>query len=426
MKKSFSAAFIFLLCSSLFGQSGSINNTLGTGGSFNIKDGSNTFFTLDQSTGYLNLYRSLILPQTTSSSIGVIYVGSSTFIHDYWAPGTDGGNIFFGLSAGNFTMNGIGNSASYNSSVGDSTLHSLTFGNENSALGFGALKYNTTGGGNSAFGNKALYSNTTNGANCAFGAYALYSNTASSNSAFGYYAGYSLTTGYANVVAGYYAGYNLNTGQGDVALGDYAGYNLTTGSNDIIIGYDAEPSSDIVSNEITLGNGQNNSLRCNVTSITSLSDARDKKNIRDLPLGLGFLMTIKPRLFNWDRREWYKNGNPDGSKMKKIPTAGFIAQELDTAQMNAHAEWLNLVLKSNPNRLEATSGNLLPVIVKAIQQLKYENDSLKIQNLKLQNKLDAIQTSITDLVKTEVQKTILKIMKNEEESVKLTLSKGKN
>ena len=77
-------------------------------------------------------------------------------------------------------------------------------------------------------------------------------------------------------------------------------------------------------------------------------------------------MTLKPRLFNWDRREWYKDGKSDGSKTQQTPSAGFIAQELDTAQINSNAEWLNLVLKTNPEKLEATYGNLLPVMVKAI------------------------------------------------------------
>ena len=45
-----------------------------------------------------------------------------------------------------------------------------------------------------------------------------------------------------------------------------------------------------------------------------------------------------------------------------------------------NAEWLNLVLKDNPEKLEATPGNLLPIIVKAIQDLKKENDELKVTN----------------------------------------------
>ena len=133
-----------------------------------------------------------------------------------------------------------------------------------------------------------------------------------------------------------------------------------------------EPTSASATNQITLGNNQITSLRCNVTTITALSDSRDKKNIKDLDLGIDFLMKLKPRIYNWDKREWYENNMSDGSKMKEEPTAGFIAQELDEAQTTEKAEWLNLVLKDNPEKWEATPGNLLPIMVKAIQDLKAE------------------------------------------------------
>ena len=73
--------------------------------------------------------------------------------------------------------------------------------------------------------------------------------------------------------------------------------------------------------------------------------------------------------------------------MKEEPTAGFIAQELDEIQNKEHAEWLNLVLKDNPEKWEATYGNLLPIMVKAIQELAVENEQLKIENEKLNNRL---------------------------------------
>jgi len=95
-------------------------------------------------------------------------------------------------------------------------------------------------------------------------------------------------------------------------------------------------------------------------------------------------MKLKPRKFNWDKREWYENNISDGSKVKEEPTAGFIAQELDEVQTDENAEWLKLVLKTNPEKIEATYGNLLPIIVKAIQDLKNENDELKLKNKEFQ------------------------------------------
>jgi hypothetical protein len=98
-------------------------------------------------------------------------------------------------------------------------------------------------------------------------------------------------------------------------------------------------------------------------------------------------MKIKPRLYNWDKRDWYGDNKSDGSKMQKKPTAGFIAQELDESQKTENAEWLNLVLKDNPEKWEASPGNLLPIIVKSIQDLKKENDKLKTDNIKLMAQL---------------------------------------
>lgn len=98
-------------------------------------------------------------------------------------------------------------------------------------------------------------------------------------------------------------------------------------------------------------------------------------------------MKLKPRLYNWDKREWYGDNVSDGSKMKETPTAGFIAQELDEVQTSENAEWLNLVLKDNPNKLEATPGNLLPIVVKSIQDLKTENDGLKAENNELKDRI---------------------------------------
>jgi hypothetical protein len=126
---------------------------------------------------------------------------------------------------------------------------------------------------------------------------------------------------------------------------------------------------------------------------------RDKKNIKELSLGLDFISKLKPRQFNWDKREWYDGNVSDGSKMKELPTAGFIAQELDSAQTTAGAEWLNLVLKDNPEKWEATPGNLLPIVVKAIQDLKIENDELKNKNENLEERLAKYEQMQNTLVK---------------------------
>jgi len=391
-----SFCLLFLVLTSwnqIYSQSGSINNTLGSGGSFVIKDATTTFLNLDQANGYLNLSKSLKLLETSGAAVGVIYKGSNRFIHTYIPPGTTGFNTFVGINSGNFAMSldpdgDPENEQSRNTAVGCNTLKALTYGYDNSAFGNDALSLNTTGTTNSAFGGSALGSNTTGYQNSAFGGSALGSNT----------------TG------------NVNT-----ALGCNAGATLQSGDNNTFIGNGASPSEQNISNEITLGNSAITMLRCQVTTITGLSDRRDKKNIKYLPLGLDFLMKIKPRLFNWDRRELYEDGISDGSKMDKTPTAGFIAQELDSVQINTGAEWLNLVLKTNPERIEATPGNLFPIVVKAIQDLKFENDALAEENKKLQNELELLRASIAGIVKAEVKAAFLRAVENKESAVEVSL-----
>ena len=193
---------------------------------------------------------------------------------------------------------------------------------------------------------------------------------------------------------------------------------ITTGNNLTLIGYGAEPTSGIATDQITLGNGSVTSLRCNVTTISGLSDARDKKNIKDLSLGLGFLMKVKPRMFYWDKREWYDGNKSDGSKMKEVPTAGFIAQELDEAQISGNAEWLNLVLKDNPEKLEATYGNLLPVMVKAIQDLKAEKDELKNEVEQLKSKNENLVSEVESLKLMNEKIVKLEKLMNDMNSIK--------
>jgi len=116
-------------------------------------------------------------------------------------------------------------------------------------------------------------------------------------------------------------------------------------------------------------------LRCAQTTITSISDQRDKKNIVPLPIGLEFINELNPVEFDWNMR--------DGGKVD-IHEFGFIAQELKSAQEKLGIKVPNLVYESNPDKLEASYGTLLPVMVKAIQELKElcAKQQLEIDELK--------------------------------------------
>ena len=274
-----------------------------------------------------------------------------------------------------------------NTAVGYSALYSNTTGGFNTATGFGALYLNTTGTNNTATGSGALYSNVTGSLNNACGYNSLRNNTTGfSNVADGYASLYSNTGGNNNIAVGAGSLYANILGNNNTAVGDSAVYNnslgsfntgigsatftaLTSGDNNTAIGYGADAATASTSNSVTLGNASVDSLRCQVTAITSLSDIRDKMDIQPLAYGLAFINTLYPVAFTWNAR--------DGSKVG-IKSSGFIAQHLKAAQEAAGAsETLNLVLEANPDKLEATYGYLIPPLVKAVQDLSAELDALK-------------------------------------------------
>ena len=153
----------------------------------------------------------------------------------------------------------------------------------------------------------------------------------------------------------------LATGEVNTYVGLNAGANMTTGGYNICLGYAANASSNTSTGQCTLGDSNIGNLRCNVQSINSLSDRRDKTDIVDLPIGIDFIDKVRPVKFKWQTR--------DGNIKDGTYRAGFIAQELQTVESSTSVDYLNLVLDDNPDKLEASEGNLIPVLVKAVQEL---------------------------------------------------------
>jgi hypothetical protein len=199
---------------------------------------------------------------------------------------------------------------------------------------------------------------------------------ANGNTIVGYRAGLagagtaSQFSGTHNSLFGHQAGLVMTSGSNNVCMGKDAGDILTTGSNNVCVGYQADPATATTSNTVTLGNSSIATLRCQVTTITSLSDQRDKKDIIDLSSVMPFVNALRPRSFVWNMR--------DGGKID-IPEIGFIAQELQTAQQDAALTVPNLVNVENPDRLEAGYGALIPILVKAIQELSARVAALEAQ-----------------------------------------------
>jgi isopropylmalate/homocitrate/citramalate synthase len=102
-----------------------------------------------------------------------------------------------------------------------------------------------------------------------------------------------------------------------------------------------------------------------------VSDARDKRNIENLPLGLDFIELLQPRKFEWDHR------HTDDEQGK--PSSGFIAQEVLEAVEANDAHYANLVDTNNPNQYTFAQANLVPILVNAIKELSAEVKILKAE-----------------------------------------------
>ena len=162
-----------------------------------------------------------------------------------------------------------------------------------------ALLASTTGNGNLASGTLSLRNNTTGNSNSAAGYQALqYNTTGSFNSALGYNAGPASTVG-----------------------------NLT---NSTAIGANATFNS---SNQIILGDNNITSLRCNVTSISSLSDKRIKEDIQANIPGLSFITKLTPVTYHISKLEEAKLlGYPlNQAGEDKVLHSGFLAQDVEVA-----------------------------------------------------------------------------------------------
>ena len=259
----------------------------------------------------------------------------------------------------------------------------ITEGDSNTALGHRAMKANVDGDDNVCIGWKSGDTFQTG---------------VTGNTMVGMNSGQSHTTGIQNTMIGMNASGNSGTTTYTTSLGGSCLDNISSGDNSTGLGNNAQNSSSSASNCFTLGNSSVDDLRCNDTSISGLSDERDKSRIEDLPedSGLDFINQLKPRTFFWDRREWYEDGTPDGSKIKENyrkwqsnsgQRMGFIAQEVQSAIDGKKCmEDARMVSESTAvteagvvEKLEFAPGQLITPLVKAIQQLSAEVESLKAQ-----------------------------------------------
>jgi trimeric autotransporter adhesin len=258
-----------------------------------------------------------------------------------------------------------------NYSLRISNIQVNILGTFNTVLGSGSGG-GVTGTHNTILGAASGSQITTGGSNTILGAQSCNNLVGSGNTALGRNTLGGATSASGNVAVGSGAGFNVTTATNSVFIGNGTGQGVSniSGDNIVCIGAAATPSTANAFGEITLGGSSIGALRCAVTSITSLSDARDKKDVTDLRAGLDFVKGLRPVEFVWDERD--EEGRHD------IADFGFIAQDLKAAQEDAElADVLKLVYESNPEKLEASYGKLVPILVKAVQELAAKFEQLE-------------------------------------------------
>ena len=117
------------------------------------------------------------------------------------------------------------------------------------------------------------------------------------------------------------------------------------------------------------------------TSISS-SDKRDKTDVTDFTHGLKWIEQLKPVTYRWDKRTWYDDKTPDGSKKNARQHIGFLAQDvLAIEQADGFASKKDDMLVVNLNEDDTAYGlkyeRLVPVLVNAIKELSAKVKALE-------------------------------------------------
>ncbi|MFO1305477.1 MAG: tail fiber domain-containing protein [Burkholderiales bacterium] len=249
-------------------------------------------------------------------------------------------------AAGNYALS-QNTQGHFNTAHGVAALSKNSVGGQNAAVGYYSLGNNTTASlntavgtgalGNQAFANSGVAWNTEN---TAIGSYSLSSNDPTStsngirNTAVGASALWANTTGFYNTAVGHGAGSRNGAGTG------YGGGAITfvtnpTGSYNTFLGYGTGATASVsnctavgidaycdANDQVRLGNIFVNSIGGKV-GWSALSDARAKEDIRELDLGLDFVLGLRPVSY----RLKGGNGRTD---------MGFLAQDVEAALGDAY------------------------------------------------------------------------------------------
>ena len=302
----------------------------------------------------------------------------------------------------------IGNSATTSTNTGAVAIGGSASVTDNNgvAVGFGA----SVAGGNSGV---AIGTATSTGV---YGPVAIgyFSYAGSYSTAVGN--GYSASTGnrcwaaYTGVSIGYQASGQANN---TTTIGGFSGC-TTSAHNGTAVGYGAASAGSngtalgngalAYGNQFVLGNSSINNLKCQDTSITAVSDSRDKTNIETLTIGLDFVNAVEPKAFYKNNRSEYYSAQYTDHELNENDSLtqsyifdqtaydagtqkfdqrefGFIAQDvaaqLPDTYSDARVSYNETDDKYGYDVQRFTMGDMTPILWKALRELSDKHDQLQ-------------------------------------------------
>ena len=337
----------------------------------------------------------------------------------------------------------------WNVALGSGSLQNNTEGRFNTAGGNSSMHFNATGFENTAYGEEALGGNLDGSYNTAVGCRSLWSVTntdgsgdsgyghGSANTGVGYESLWGMTTGSWNVAMGAKAMHDNSNGSNNIALGGNAlslnttgNHNIAIGDNtlnkningnyNIAIGSEAGVSQDNLTNAIAIGYGaiatESNQVfigNRNITSIrsyanlTTVSDARVKKNVQENVPGLNFINKLHPVTYNLDYDAINNMNKSDelqaGQSISAEPAisadqknqlhTGFIAQEVEKAAESIGYDFGAIDKETGDNGLYGLKySEFIAPLVKAVQELSDRIDAKDQTITALQERIKQLES----------------------------------
>ena len=194
--------------------------------------------------------------------------------------------------------------------------------------------------------------------------------------------------------------YDNTSGTGNTAIGYLAGVNAPGNySNATAIGYNARSNAP---NKIRFGNSTVMTIEGQV-AFTTPSDGRFKTAVTETVKGLGFIMKLRPVVYNFQTKKYdvFINGTPnarfitgiDYSESEHMRHNGFIAQEVEKAAKETGYEFDGVVApKNNKDTYGISYSQFVVPLVKALQEQQVLIEGLK-------NEVEILKTEIEKIKK---------------------------